>query len=201
MPTMMPLMDKDTVRYITQNITPEEAQYVADIKSTIDDAKVEPEKNDDLIYITKIIAFYNKFKLIFDKLSDSPYRTHMNDFVWRLETYKQDVLENVQSIIGTIQGGDITKIELPISDNPLELLNELKIAVVNWFKLHEDDMEYEGCRSDASNFLSVVHKAIYVFRLAKISKPDYGDTQELPNPNVNIPETLYGIGIPQTINY
>ena len=39
MPTMMPLMDKDTVRYITQNITPEEAEYVAGIKSTIDEWK------------------------------------------------------------------------------------------------------------------------------------------------------------------
>jgi hypothetical protein len=42
MPTMLPLMDKDTVRYITQNITPEETEYVAGIKSTIDDSKCEP---------------------------------------------------------------------------------------------------------------------------------------------------------------
>ena len=61
MPTMMPLMDKDTVRYITQNITPEETEYVAGIKSTIDDSKCEPQKCDDVIYLTKIIAFYTKF--------------------------------------------------------------------------------------------------------------------------------------------
>ena len=65
MPTMMPLMDKDTVRYITQNITPEEAEYVAGIKSTIDDTKImetKPELCDDVIYLTKIIAFATKFK-------------------------------------------------------------------------------------------------------------------------------------------
>ena len=34
---IIPVLDKNTIKYITKNITPEEAQYVKDIKSTLDD--------------------------------------------------------------------------------------------------------------------------------------------------------------------
>ena len=61
---------------------------------------------------------------------------HIQDFMWRLQQYKEDIFEVVQSIIGVLQGSDITKIELPISDNPLEIINELKQCVQNWFTLH-----------------------------------------------------------------
>ena len=146
MPTMMPLMDKDTVRYITQNITPEETEYVAGIKSTIDDSKCEPQKCDDVIYLTKIIAFYTKFNNLASVIPNNQYKMHIQDFIWRLQQYKEDIFEVVQSIIGVLQGSDITKIELPISDNPLEIINELKQCVQNWYTLHVDDIEYEGAR-------------------------------------------------------
>ena len=186
MPTMMPLMDKDTVRYITQNITPEETEYVAGIKSTIDDSKCEPQKCDDVIYLTKIIAFYTKFNNLASVTPNNQYKMHIQDFIWRLQQYKEDIFEVVQSIIGVLQGSDITKIELPISDNPLEIINELKQCVQNWFTLHVDDIEYEGARSLTSSFLSIIHKYVYLFRLDKCSTADYGQDQKLPNPDAGL---------------
>ena len=183
----MPLMDKDTVRYITQNITPEEAEYVAGIKSTIDDTKVmetTPEKCDDIIYLTKIIAFATKFKTTCNWCgANHQYRTEIQDFQWKIDQYKEDISKIIQSIIGTIKGSDITKIELPISDNPLEVINELKQCVQNWFILHRDDIEYEGARSLTSNFLSQIQKYVYIFRLCKISTAGYADDMKLPNPD------------------
>lgn len=99
---------------------------------------------------------------------------HIQDFMWRLQQYKEDIFEVVQSIIGVLNGSDITKIELPVSDNPLEIINELKQCVQNWFTLHADDIEYEGARSLTSSFLSVIHKYVYLFRLDKCSAADYG---------------------------
>ena len=71
-------------------------------------------------------------------------------------------------IIGQFNGDEITKLELPIQNNPLQLINEVKICIVNWFELHKDDMEYEGCRNILSGFLETVHRYIYLFRLCKL---------------------------------
>lgn len=187
MPTMMPLMDKDTVRYITQSITPEEAEYVAGIKSTIDDTKVmenKPEVCDDVIYLTKIIAFATKFKTSCNWAEgNQQYNSQIQDFQWIIDQYREDISKIIQSIIGTIKGSDITKIELPVSDNPLEVINELKQCVQNWFMLHQDDIEYEGARSLTSNFLSQIQKYVFIFRLCKISTAGYADDMKLPNPD------------------
>ena len=102
------------------------------------------------------------------------------------DNYLEDIFEVVQSIIGVLQGSDITKIELPISDNPLEIINELKQCVQNWFTLHVDDIEYEGARSLTSSFLSDIHKYVYLFRLDKCSTADYGQDQKLPNPDAGL---------------
>ena len=183
MPTMMPLMDKDTVRYITQNIT----EYVAGIKSTIDDTKImenKPEVCDDVIYLTKIIAFATKFKTSCTWAEgNQQYKSEIQNFQWTIEQYRQDISEIIQSIIGPIKGSDITKIELPISDNPLEVINELKQCVQNWFILHRDNIEYEGARSLTSNFLSQIQKYVFIFRLCKISTAGYADDMKLPNPD------------------
>lgn len=184
MPTMLPLMDKDTVRYITQNITPEEAKYVADVKSTIDDTKATDNTCDDIIFLTKILAFNTKFKNLTWVSNNYNYNQQIKEFTWKLEYYKDDISENIQSIIGEVKGADITKLELPVSDNPLDIINELKQCVQNWFELHKDNIEYEGCRYITSNFLSVIHKYVYTFRLCKVSDANYGDTQTVPNPEV-----------------
>lgn len=178
---IIPVMDKNTVRYITQNITPEEAKYVTDIKSTLEDTKANDETSDDIIYLTKILAFCEKFKTLNWAQENTAYKDTISNFKWVVETYKDDIADYIQSIIGEIKGSAISKLDLPISDNPLDIINELKICVQNWFTLHNDNMEYEGARHLTSAFLAQIHKYIYLFRLCKVSMPDYGKDMELPN--------------------
>jgi len=173
MSNIIPLMDKDSVRYITKNITPEEAKYVRDIKSTLDDTEATENTSDDIIYLTKILAFVDKFKTLKWVSDNVSYTSQLDSFKWILETYKDDISEYIQSIIGEIKGSDITKLELPISDNPLDIINELKICVNNWFILHQDDIEFEGARHLTSAFLAQIHKYVYLFRLCKISDVNY----------------------------
>ena len=186
MPTIIPLMDKDAVRYITQNITPDEAEYVQGIKSTLDDTNANDKNSEDIIYLTKIMAFVEKFNTLNWNSDNYAYKDNITSFKWALETYKDNISENIQAIIGEIKGGAITKLTLPVSDNPLEIINELKICVQNWFKYHEEDMEYEGSRYLTSQFLSQIYKYVYLFRLSKISDKDYNRA----NPEVDKLSTI-----------
>ncbi len=173
----MDFMNKDMLKQITQYISPDEVKYVADIKSTLEDTEVEKDKQDDVIYLTKIIAFYEKFKTLnWTTECAQNYKEVIQNFSWTLETYKDSIAENIQAIIGQLNGSDISKLELPISDNPLEVINELKICVQNWYKLHEDDMEYIGCRHLTADFLAQLYKYVYLFRLNKISTNAYAET-------------------------
>ena len=170
---IIPVMDKNTVKVITQTITPEEAKYVRDIKSTLDDTKKKKKTADDIIYLTKIMSFYEKLKVLEWNSDNQSCKTTLNDFKWRLESYRDAISEQIQSIIGEIKGADITKLELPVSDNPLEIINEIKICVQNWYNLHVDNNEYIGARHLTSDFLSQVHKYVYLLRLCKVSTSDY----------------------------
>ena len=173
MTNIVPVMDKDTIRYITQNITPEEAEYVQGIKSTLDDTKADDNNCDDIIYLTKLMAFIEKFKTLNWNSSNCAYKDTINCFVWQLEDYKTKIAEYIQSIIGEIKGSAITKLTLPISDNPLEVINEVKICVQNWFTCHQDNIEYEGARYLTSQILAEIHRNVYLFRLCKVSDKDY----------------------------
>ena len=167
---MIPLIDKDAVRIITQNITPEETEYVAGISNIISDLKnteVDEDNCDDVIYVAKIMAFADKFRALHWAARSMSYHKALDDFYDEIEKYKDEIAENIQSIIGQFTGKEFTKLELPIDDNPLSIINELKICVTNWLNLHKDEEEYIGCESLTTAFLAVVHKYIYLFRLCK----------------------------------
>ena len=171
---MIPLIDKDAVRLITQHITPEETEYVAGIKNVIEEVNsnenIDNDDCDDVIFLTKIMAFADKFKNLHWAAKNMSYHKAIDEFCDYLEEYKDAIAENIMSIIGQFDGNKITRLTLPIGDNPLEIINELKICLNNWFQLHEDDIEYEGCRNATSGFLENVHKYIYLFRLCKIQE-------------------------------
>lgn len=171
---MIPVLDKKSMRVLTQAICPEQAEYVAGINNIIQDIQANnpevEEKAEDIIYLTKIIAFANKFKNLHWAAKTMSYHKAIDDFYDNLEEYKDAIAENIQSIIGQFSADQFTKLELPLGDNPLDIINELKICVNNWIELHADDIEYEGCRNSTSGFLEIVHKYIYLFRLCKISQ-------------------------------
>lgn len=163
-------MSKDVVRYITANIKPEEVEYVTTINNIAcdcEECEMTPEQTEDIIYVTKIIAFADKFRVLHWSAQNMSYHKALDDFHDELEDYKDAIAENIQSIIGQFNGKQFTALTLPVSDNPLEVINELKICVTNWFHLHDNDDEYEGCRNATSGFLETIHKYIYIFRLCK----------------------------------
>lgn len=170
---MIPVLDKNSIRVITQSIEPEQVEYVAGINNILSDLKDEnPEiidscQEDDVIYLAKIMAFADKFKNLHWSASNEQYHRVLDNFWEELETYKDDIAENIQAILGQFCGNEFTKLVLPVGDNPLDIINELKQCVQNWFELHKDDIEYEGCRNATSGFLEVVHKYVYLFRLCK----------------------------------
>ena len=163
-------MSKDVVRYITANIKPEEVEYVTTINNIAcdcEECEMTPEQTEDIIYVTKIIAFADKFRVLHWSAQYMSYHKALDDFHDEIEDYKDAIAENVQSIIGQFCGKQFTALTLPVSDNPLEVINELKICVNNWFHLHDGDDEYEGCRNATSGFLETIHNYIYIFRLCK----------------------------------
>lgn len=170
------ILNKESVKAITQQITPAQANYVRGVKQILVDLsdgeynKPKEEISKDIIFVAKIMAFADKFKQLHWASYSMDYHKTIDDFGDELEEFKDAIAENIQSIIGQFNGDEITKLELPIQNDPLQLINEVKICVVNWFELHKDDMEYEGCRNILSGFLETVHRYIYLFRLCKINK-------------------------------
>ena len=181
--------DLANFRNITQNITPEETQYVMDIRSTLDDANVDESKEKDVIFLGKLIAFEQKFRA-FDLTAkiNKEYKRNLNDFCWAFKQYTEDMSMIRQSIIGEIQGSSISKITLPVSNNPLEIINELKIMLQNWTSEHMEDKEYQGAVSTSEQFLAVIHKYIYKFRISKASDDNYA--QQINNAPLNIPTII-----------
>lgn len=187
----MSYLSKSDIEYITKNITPEETQYVTDIASTLYDVKkncnISDDKEDDIIYITKLLSFNAKLSTLYTicvpdaNHEAQQYKSLLCDIKYQFEDYVRNIMENIQSIIGVIEQSSLNKIELPVSDNILEVLNEIKQCINNWSLLRKDDVEYEGCKYWTQMMLAYVHRAIYMFRLIKPVKHHYIDSEEPGN--------------------
>lgn len=172
---MIPVLDKNAIRVLTQAMEPEHVEYVAGINNIMKDVcdkapEIAEDENgiDDVIYIAKIMAFADKFKNLHWAAKNMSYHKAIDDFCEDLEEYKDNIAENIQSILGQFDGNLFTKLELPMGDNPLDIINELKICVNNFMSLHKDEIEYEGCLNATSGFLEIIHKYVYLFRLCKM---------------------------------
>lgn len=157
----MAYLNKNDIEYITKTITPAETQYVTGIASTLYDVQknsdISSDNIDHIIYITKLLSFQAAFSVVYNTIDENinrEYKYLIGDFRYVIEDYIRELKENIQSIIGIINAADISKVELPISNNPLELINELKICVNNWFTNIQDNIEYEGCKFITSKFIS-----------------------------------------------
>lgn len=116
----------------------------------------------------KIFAFCDKMRVLHWAAPNMSYHNALDDFLTKLESYKDAIAENIQGVIGfQFKPEDFTQITLPVQDNPICLLNELKICLQNFMKEHEDDVEYEGCRNATSGMLEDVYKYLYIFRICK----------------------------------
>lgn len=168
---MVPIIDKDTIKYITTSITPEETEYVAGVSNVYDAVANSPvisdENSDDVLYIVKLHAFKYKFDMLIKTEKNQVYRKHIQDLYFALGYYIDNATEYVQSIIGQLTNDMFKKLNLPISDNPLEVVNELKQCVNNFVDYHKDDVEYKGMELMNIDIIKTIHTAIYNFRLSK----------------------------------
>lgn len=167
-----PAVDLGFVKAVTKNITPDEVKYVASVKSLCDECDscgCDECECADVLFVCKIMAFADKFRVLHWAAGNHATHTVLDDFCKALETFKDSVAENIQAICRqfTASEGALMTIELPKNDNALEVINELKICCLNWLDTHKDDREYEGCRNATSTFLETVYKTVYLLRLCK----------------------------------
>lgn len=165
-------VDIQFIKKITDEISPEEVQYVADVKSICDDCEdcgCDAEESEDILYVTKIMAFADKFRVLHWTATNHSIHTIIDDFCKDLETYKDSIAENIQAICGqfTANNGMFRHIELPIGDNPLDIINQLKMAVNNYMEKRKGNVAYEGVLNATSGFLELLYKTVYLLRLAK----------------------------------
>lgn len=178
-------LTKEDIRKITQEIEPEQVQYVADVKCIGDEcckmcdpecAECKPEckgrdaeeLGDNIVFICKIIAFCDKLRVLHWAAPNMSYHNALDDFLKELEEYKDAIAENIQGVLGfQFTSEDFTQITLPVEDNPICVLNELKICLQNFMAAHADDAQYEGCRNATSGILETVFKYLYIFRICK----------------------------------
>ena len=163
-----PLLSKDAVKYITQNIDDEEVQYVQDVKSVYDNAKLsgcDEKECEDILYVTKIIAFHEKFRVLHWAAKTMSYHNELDKFCDVIGGYKDAIAENIQSIIGQFKGNEFQSIVLPIANDPLDVIDQLRQTVESWMELHTEDVAYEGCRNATSGFYESIRKYIYIFRI------------------------------------
>lgn len=151
----------------TNELTPAQSTYVEQVNLNMQQNAEDVENTDDLVYVVKIMAFADKFKNLHWAAVNDSYHKRIDEFWNEIEDYKDATAENVQSIIGQFAPNSITEIDLPIGTDPLEVINELKLCVENWYHAHDNDIAYEGCRNMTANFIEAIHKYIYLFRLCK----------------------------------
>ena len=171
-----PLMSKDAVRYITQSITPEQVAYVADIKNVYDECEdcgiEDPKKTEWIVFVTKIMAFADKFRVLHWAATNMSFHKAMDEFCDEMEKFKDSVAENIQGVTGQFKDFEFTHIDLPVGDNPLVVINELKICVNNFMEFlntntEKEAIEFEGIKNIVAGFLETIHKYVYLFRLCK----------------------------------
>jgi len=100
-----------------------------DVRSTLDDTNASSENEKDILFLGKLIAFEQKFRAIDLTTVNMSYKSVIQEFSWIIKEFTENISIIIQSIIGEVQGSAISKISLPVSDNPLELINELKIML------------------------------------------------------------------------
>lgn len=173
---MIPTLDKNSIKVLTKNMDPDQVLYCAGVNDICQDVNskypeiAENDQTDDVLFVSKIMAFADKFKNLHWAATGKSYHEALNDFGEELEEYKDSIAENIQSIIGQFDADEFTKLELPLGNDPLVIIDQLKQCIVDWFNQHLDNMEYEGCRNATSGFLEIIHKYIYLFRLCKINE-------------------------------
>ena len=177
----MAKLTSSQARALFETLSEEELKYVADINNTLYqqnsvlNQRVKASETDitgaslhDISLIANLFGYADRFRMLHWSAVNHSTHEQIDNFYKELEKFKDDIAENIQGITGQFAANTITKVELPIIEDPIELLINLKDTVLNYFNsLKEDQPEYEGVRNICSGFLEVCYKYIYLFRICK----------------------------------
>lgn len=163
------------VKFLSETLSDEEIQYVADVNNTLyrqNYVKNNMDNNNtlsDVEFIAKIFGYADKFKMFHWSAVNHSTHTQIDDFYKALEDFKDAIAENVQGISGQFEKDIITKIDIPGCTEPLECINNLKDCVLNYMETSnvKNNPEYEGVRNICSGFMETIYKYIYLLRLCK----------------------------------
>lgn len=89
----------------------------------------------------------------------------LDDFDKSLADFEDAVMEDAQAIHGQFTPGEIQPI-LPKSLDPISLLKEIRVDLVNMKDFFESQSMYTGCLNELEDFFHTVNKTIYLLRLS-----------------------------------
>lgn len=185
------ILSKEDVKYISQNINPEETNYVMGVstilndvgneyKSRYEDTPVEQKPSEekinqeamvtteDILLLNKLIGYSNKFINATYACKTEQYKYRIQDYQWRLK----DTIEKSMRIMSLKYGQDfniVYNIEIPGSNDPLVLINDIKEMLFNYVaKAEMSDNAEDWClHKIMQEALQATCESIYEFRLTK----------------------------------
>lgn len=165
-------LDVPFIKKVSGVISPEEVKYVSDVKNVIDTCETcgcDGEECIDILFVTKIIAFADKFRVLHWAAKNHSEHVILDKFIKDMENFKDTIAEVLQGIGGQFKASHelFQHINLPLGDSSLHVMDELKNVITEWFFTREDNIDYEGARNTVSGFLEIIYKNIYLLRLAR----------------------------------
>ncbi len=185
-------LTKNQLSQITQQITPQETEYVASVNALVNGigtqeyknnliniaAKSEEEATKDscsreslIILLNTIMAFRDKFQNLHWSASSMSYHKTIDEFIVVLTKYIDDFAELIQGIYGQFSGGEITSLTLPTSEDPTENIAQLRDCIQEMLETlnsEENQSDSDITLIDSlTNIQSQIFKYMYLFRICK----------------------------------
>ena len=204
-------LTKEDIKYISQNMSPQDAQYVMGVSTLMNDIgnqyidqvnskqmdkKEFQEIYNDVLLVNKLVAYCNKFLASQYACKTEQYKFRVQDFQWLLK----DAIDNCMRLLYTKYGdtGNVLyNLPIPAENDPLTLINDLREIVYTYVTndgIQENQAEDRVLNMVLNDLLKAICKAIYDFRLAKCTE---ANTNEMITP-VDIsemPEECVGVAL------
>lgn len=170
---MIPTLNREDIKNITKQLNEAQVKYVssvAELMDTINAMQPECKQSEDILFIAKMMAFGNKFRLLHWAAANMSSHNLIDDICETINEYVDSIAENVQGINGdqfSVKEFDSICLPFGKEEDPLVVLDNMKEAVQTWFDLHKDEAAYEGCRNITSGMLESIYKYFYLIRICK----------------------------------
>lgn len=171
-------LDKSQIKYITQNIQPDEAEYVLGVSALRNQAAniecCNPNCNpidlpEEILLLNQLLQISNKMIDVQVGLRSQDYRYLVQDFQWALKDFIENFAKYIRLAYG-IEREVVMNINLPVSSDPIDQANTVKDILNNYITQHKDSesAEYRVIVEKMKGLLVQTLDSIYKFRLASL---------------------------------